>query len=155
MAGPGLVGCAQEDRCVEKLELVPLCSAVIRVGEVVTLEGTPSGTLMIGELASSRWEGERLRARQRGRAAADWLLLSPDGTGRVDVRMTLETDDGALLFVEYTGRFDPGTGRAWSTPTFRTGDPRYAWLNRVQAVAKGFFDAQAMTLTYPVVYELR
>jgi hypothetical protein len=140
---------------MEKLELVPLCSAVIHVAEVITLEATPGGTLMVGELASSRWEGERFKARQRGRAAADWLLLAPDGTGRVDVRMTLETDDGALVFVEYTGRFDPQTGSAYSTPAFRTGDARYAWLNRVQAVAKGYFDAAAMTMNYPMIYELR
>ncbi len=140
---------------MEPLQLVPLCSARIPVAELIELRDTPGGNLLIGEIAGSRWEGERLRASQRGRAAADWLVVSPDGTACVDVRMTLETDDGALIQVEYTGRTNLDTNVAHSTPTFRTGDPRYIWLNGVQAVAKGVFDADAMVMTYPVVYELR
>ena len=73
---------------MEELELVPLCEAVIEVSEAIVLENTPTGTLMVGEIADSRWEGERLRARQRGRAAADWLLVAPDGTASIDVRLT-------------------------------------------------------------------
>jgi hypothetical protein len=36
---------------------------------------------------------------------------------------------------------------------FETGDARYAWLNKIQAVAKGTVD-QSMVLTYEV-YEMR
>lgn len=138
-----------------ELELVPLCKAVIPVSEAIVLENPPTGTLMIGELCDSRWEGERFRARQRGRAAADWLSVAPDGTATVDVRLTLETDDGALVFVEYKGRSHLDTGVAYSAPIFRTGDPRYLWMNRIQAVAKGFWDGAAMIMTYPMIYELR
>lgn len=140
---------------MEELELVPLCEVVIEVSEAIVLENTPTGTLMVGEIADSRWEGERLRARQRGRAAADWLLVAPDGTASIDVRLTLETHDGALLFVEYTGRSRPESGAAYATPLFRTGDPRYAWLNRIQAVAKGTWDGESMVMRYPMVYEMR
>jgi len=83
------------------------------------------------------------------------VSVAPDGTATIDVRMTLETPAGALVFVEYTGRSHLETGLTYATPTFRTGDPDLAWLNRVQTVAKGFFDAEAMTVTYPVIYELR
>ena len=62
----------------------------------IVLEDTPTGTLMVGEIRDSRFDGERLRARQRGRAAADWLSVAPDGSATVDVRLTLETHDGAL-----------------------------------------------------------
>ena len=140
---------------MKPLELVPLCSAVIEVGEAIVLENTPTGTLMVGEIRDSRWEGERFRARQRGRAAADWLSVAPDGTATVDVRLTLETHDGALVFVEYTGRSHLDTGAAYAAPQFRTGDPRYAWLNRIQAVAKGVWDGDAMVMSYPVIYEMR
>ena len=81
--------------------------------------------------------------------------MAGDGTARVDVRLTLETDDGALVFVEYRGRSNLETGIAHAAPTFRTGDPRYAWMNRIQAVARGVWDAEAMTMTYPMIYELR
>ncbi len=140
---------------MEALELVPICSAVLPVHEVIVLERTPQGTLMVGELRDSSWEGDRLRAHQRGHAAADWLSVAPDGTATVDVRLTLETHDGALVFVEYRGRSNLETGFAYSAPLFRTGDERYAWLNRIQAVAKGIFDGDAMKVTYPMVYELR
>ena len=138
-----------------ELELVPICRVEISVSEAIVLENTPTGTLMIGEINASRWEGERFRAALRGAAAADWLSVAPDGTATVDVRLTLETDDGALVFVSYEGRSHLDTGNAYTTPRFRTGDPRYAWMNRVQAVAKGRWDSDAMRVTYPMVYELR
>jgi hypothetical protein len=40
----------------------------------------------------------------------------------------------------------------YATPRFETGDERYRWLNRIQAVGKGAFDGT--TLAYQV-YELR
>ena len=140
---------------MDELKLIPICRAELPVHDTIVVEGTPQGTLMVGELRDSTWEGERFRARQQGHAAADWLNVSPDGTAVVDVRITLETHDGAMVFVEYRGRSNLETGIAYSTPTFRTGDARYAWMNRIQAVAKGTWDAEAMRVTYPMVYELR
>ncbi len=140
---------------MEELQLIPICKALIPVHEAIVIEGAPFGTLMIGELRDSRWEGERFTASQRGHAAADWLTVAADGTAAVDVRLTLETDDGALVFVEYRGRSNLETGFAYSAPTFQTGDSRYAWMNRIQAVGRGFFDGEAMTMTYPMIYELR
>jgi hypothetical protein len=140
---------------MHELELVPLCRAFIKVAETLVLEGTPQGTLMIGELVDSVWEGERFRLTQKGRASADWLRQTPDGTGCPDVRLSLASSEGDLVFVEYTGRFDPDTGVAYTCPRFTTGAPELAWLNRVQAVGKGFFDPAAMTVTYPQIYALR
>ena len=138
-----------------ELELVPLCSVYMKVQETIVMENTPSGTLMIGELVDSVWEGDRFCLRQRGSAAADWLMQSPDGTARPDVRLTLESEDGGLVFVEYTGRLHPEKGVAYTTPRFTTGAPGLEWLNRVQAVGKAYFDADAMTVTYPQIFELR
>ena len=140
---------------MQKLELIPLCEVTIQVGEPSLIGETPTGSMMIGEITSARWEGERLRASMRGHAAADWMTFAPDGNGTPDVRMTLETDDGALIFVEYQGRFLGMESVAYTTPTFRTGDDRYAWLNVVQAVGKGRFDAATGTVHYPMIYEMR
>jgi hypothetical protein len=96
---------------------------------------------MIVELKDTVLEGERLQAKQKGAAAADWVIVGPDGCGMLDVRFCVETHDGALIFVQYAGRVDVANGIGsvpdYSTPTFETGDPRDAWLNKVQAVAKG------------------
>lgn len=69
----------------------------------------------------------------------------------LDVRYCVETDDGALVYVSYSGRVDlsGGTGAApiYATPLFETGDPRYKWLNTIQAVAKGLADGTGLSPT--------
>ncbi|MBW2245273.1 MAG: DUF3237 family protein [Deltaproteobacteria bacterium] len=137
------------------LELIPLCSVFMRIEETIVLENTPSGTLMIGELVDSVWEGERFKLTQKGRASADWLMRTPDGRAAPDIRLTLESEEGGLVFVEYSGRLNPETGIAYTCPRFTTGAPGLEWLNHVQAVGKAFFDPEAMTVTYPEVFELR
>ncbi len=138
-----------------ELRLVPLCSARIEVSETLVLANTPTGSRMVGEIGAARFEGERLRASLRGRAAADWLLVTPSGVACVDVRMTLETDDGALLYVVYTGRANLETNLAYAAPTFETGDPRYAWLNGVLCAARGSWLPEERVMSYPQIYELR
>jgi hypothetical protein len=81
----------------------------------------------------------------------DWLLFGDDGVGRLDVRATLETEDGALVHVAGRGIVDmpPEAMQAWqggehvawdrmytrSTLLFDTADDRYRWLDRSVAVA--------------------
>jgi hypothetical protein len=137
------------------LELVPLATMRFTTAEATTIPDTPRGTRLVVEVTDGVIEGERLRARQRGAAAADWLTLDARGIGTIDVRATMETDDGALLYVSYLGRLDLGganPGTVYSTPLFDTGDERYRWLAAIQAVGKGTLDGN--TLTYEL-YELR
>lgn len=66
--------------------------------------------------------------------------MRPDGSGKLDVRAQLRTDDGALILMTYFGIALPqqdGTFSIRTAPLFETGDPRYAWLNHVQAVGIG------------------
>jgi hypothetical protein len=137
------------------LELVPLCTIVVELADPIVLPNTPAGTRVIVEVRHFRVEGERLRGKQKGNAAADWLTIGPDGTATLDVRATMETDDGSVIFVSYQGRRDFSRGLdapLYTTPRFEAGDDRYAWLNKIQAVAKG--NLEGATLTYEV-YELR
>ncbi len=69
------------------------------------------------------------------------------------MKVTVETDDGALVHAKYTGRLHLDTMAVYATPLFHTGDDRYAWINRIQGVAKGTFTA-ADTLIYEM-FELR
>jgi hypothetical protein len=137
------------------IELIPLCTATVTLAEPITLAGTPVGTRMILEVLDARTEGERFTSRIKGSANADWLLVGADGTGSLDVRATVETDDGALVFIQYTGRTDLSGGPGapvFVTPRFETGDVRYAWLNRIQAVGKGNLEGSRLTYDW---YELR
>lgn len=131
------------------LELVPLCTVTVSLAPTINV----SPSLVIGEVTGARVEGERLNASMKGNAAADWLRISPEGYGTLDVKITLETDDGAIVHATYTGRLLFDTMAVYATPLFHTGDERYAWLNRIQAVAKGAFQADG-TLIYEM-YELR
>ena len=99
----------------------------------------PAGARTIGVTVAARYEGPRLNASLKGRAAADWAFVEPGGRVLVDARVTLETDDGAIILVTYTGRMDAATGVIHSAMYFETGDERYVWLTRILGVAKGQF----------------
>jgi hypothetical protein len=83
----------------------------------------------------------------------DWLRVLPSGTMRLDVRATLKTDDGALIYITYNGVFkespaneqkanrgevltDKDIAYFVTAPTFETSSAKYGWLNSVQAIAK-------------------
>jgi hypothetical protein len=131
------------------LELVPLCTLTVSLAETISV----SSSLVIGEVTGARAEGERFTANLKGNAAADWLRVSPEGYGTLDVKITLETDDGAIVYADYSGRLQFDTMTVYATPLFHTGDERYAWMNRIQAVSKGTFQPDG-TLVYEI-FELR
>jgi hypothetical protein len=137
------------------LHLVPLGTAAIGLAAPVMMPGTPSGTRAIVEITSAEYDGDRFRAKLAGAAAADWLVVAPDGTGLMDVRLAVETHDGATVYLAYGGRIDLSTGvegaTVYSTPRFETGDERYQWLNRIQAVAKGVITGGVLNYE---IYEL-
>jgi hypothetical protein len=95
-------------------------------------------------------------------AGADWLLIRKDGVGLVDVRATMEMQDGALVYAAYTGVLDPGPNgyEAFingalppkfpirTAPRFQTAHPAYAWMNRVQAYGVGEVDLANALVSY-------
>jgi hypothetical protein len=137
------------------LTLVPLGVMTAHLRRPFVLADTPAGSRYIFEVESGLIAGDRLNATLKGQANGDWLTVGPDGTGTLDVRALCETDDGALVFIVYNGRVDMSNGPGaplYSTPRFETGDPRYSWLNKIQAVGKGEYDGR--TLVYQL-FELR
>lgn len=124
------------------IELIPLFKAHWDLGQSLSMGDGPCGTRMIGEISTGTVEGERLRATKAGAAAADWMVRTGP-IAVVDVRVSLRTDDGAMIYMTYGGRLDlsapSGQLVAYVAPTFETGDERYAWLNSIQAVGKGIF----------------
>ena len=85
--------------------------------------------------------------------SGDWTLLRGDGVLELDLRLTLETDDGALIDMRSFGlrhgppevmaalargeRVDPSTYYFRTTPRFETAHPKYSFLNRLLAVSSG------------------
>ena len=109
--------------------------------------------MVIGEVTGATIVGERVNGTMLGHAAADWLRTSPEGYGTLDVKITYQTDDGAVIHATYSGRLQFDTMTVYAAPLFHTGDERYLWMNRIQAAAKGTFQPDG-TLVYEM-YELR
>ena len=83
----------------------------------------------------------------------DWLRTTPSGALRLDVRLTIETDDGAQIYMTYGGvvvsskeagevlaRGDVLNDKSMpyfiTTPQFQTSSEKYNWMNQVQGVGK-------------------
>jgi len=107
-------------------------------GTRTVVENGPQGTRTIVQLVGGRFEGPRVKAAVQ-MPAGDWITNRADGSYRLDVRLTLKTDDGALILVTYNGIGQTtATGASLRiAPLFETGDPRYVWLTRLQAVGIG------------------
>lgn len=101
----------------------------------------PLGTRVVATVTGGSFVGPKINASAvEGVAAGDWLTILPDGSFSLDVRFSLRTDDGADIYVTYTGfgtRNEDGTASIRTAPRFETGDERYAWLNSLFCVAMG------------------
>ena len=107
-------------------------------GTRTVVENGPQGTRTIVQVVGGRFEGPRLKASAQT-PAGDWITNRADGSYRLDVRLTLKTDDGALILVTYNGIGQTTNAGASLriAPLFETGDSRYVWLTRLQAVGVG------------------
>jgi hypothetical protein len=134
------------------LRLQKLFDAQITLGPAQELGAAPLGRRRIIPITGGRFGGERLSGRVLA-GGADWQVVRGDGVADLDARYTLETADGALIYVRNRGyrhgpreilerlaageNVDPALYYMRTTPLFETGDERYAWLNRIVAVATG------------------
>src|SRR5438128_11948520 len=62
----------------------------------------PHGTRVTAPISGGRFEGPRLRGRVVP-GGGDWTLLRTDGVLELDLRVTLETEDGALIHMTSFG----------------------------------------------------
>jgi hypothetical protein len=68
------------------------------LGQPLDLGQTPQGRRRIVALTGGRFSGPELSGKLLPDASADWQIVLPDGTAVADVRYTLQTDHGALLY---------------------------------------------------------
>lgn len=130
----------------------PLAILTAVLAPARALGETPSGNRKIvgvdgGSLVGPRLSGTILPG------GGDWALTRRDGVLLLDVRLTIETDDKALIFCSYTGQrhasadvmarlargetVDPSEMYFRIAPRFETSAPAYDWLNRLLAVGVG------------------
>jgi hypothetical protein len=134
------------------MELVHEFDFTAELAEAVPVGDGPFGRRRIREVRAGEVKGERIRGTV-GTGGADWVLVGPDGWGRLDVRLTIETNDGAAIYVQYFGVIeyndaahaanagerssDYGDHYFRTAPRLETGDERYEWVNRTLFVADG------------------
>jgi hypothetical protein len=143
------------------LKLQALFKAEITLAPVQELGEGPQGRRRIIPITGGVFSGERLSGRVLP-GGADWQVIRRDGVAHLDARYTLETADGALIYVRNKGYrhgpkevldriaagedVDPSLYYMRATPWFETGDPRYAWINGIVCVATGARRAAAVEL---------
>jgi hypothetical protein len=99
----------------------------------------PHGTRVTFPITGGSFEGDRLRGKVLP-GGDDWTVKRPDGVVELDMRITLETDDAALIYMTIEGIRDdgaPGAPYFRTLPRFETAEPKYTFLNRLLAVGKG------------------
>ena len=147
----------------DDISLVPLFTGAWRLAPYVILPNTPAGTRAVIEMPEGRLEGRGVCAQTKGGANADWFVIGPDGTGTADFRGTMETDDGAPIYVHGHGRCDISAGFGAGTVLrghahFDTGSDEYRWLNKVHAVFRGVVVGDGATgegIYYDEYFEVR
>ncbi|WKX68831.1 DUF3237 domain-containing protein [Streptomyces sp. XD-27] len=116
----------------------------------------PFGRRILFGAAGGTFHGPRLHGDVLP-GGGDWALFGPDGTMSLDVRLTLRTHDGALLYMTYGGRWvtppalrdtmadpiqryrtDPSEYYFRTNPLFETGADSYAWLNDTVCIGSGY-----------------
>jgi hypothetical protein len=144
-----------------------------RLTRVYRLEATLGQPLDLGDVAQGHrrivpqtggtFTGPELNGKLLPGASADWQIVLSDGTALGDIRYTLQTDTGELLYVQSRGvrhgsadvlaRLGRGEDVDASEYTFRastqieTAAPRLDWLN------KGIFISVGGRQATGVIYE--
>src|SRR5205823_7388076 len=130
----------------------PLMTVRIAAAPLQRLGAVPHGIRTIVPVTGGEFEGPRLRGKVLP-GGCDWTLLRSDGVLELDLRLTLETDDGASIYMTSFGlrhgpldvlaalargeSVDPSRYYFRTAPRFETSAPQYAFLNRLIAISSG------------------
>ena len=143
-------------------KLEHICSITVGLHNPPEVIGpTPEGLRLNVYISGGEVSGPHLSGRVLP-VGADWLIVRSDGVAVLDIRATLQTDDGALIYVEYQGMADAGedgyhkfiSGELPSripvrgAPRFHTSHPDYLWLNRIQCLNVGEADLENWVVGY-------
>jgi Protein of unknown function (DUF3237) len=133
------------------------------LGEPLDLGDVSQGHRRIVPQSGGTFAGPELNGKLLPGVSADWQIVLPDGTALADIRYTLETDDGALLYVRSRGvrhgsaevlaRLARGEDVDASEYTFRTSTQIETASARLDWMNKGVFISVGGRRPGSVVYE--
>ncbi|MBT4159775.1 MAG: DUF3237 domain-containing protein [Gammaproteobacteria bacterium] len=137
---------------------------VVIVDDAIELGKTQYGRRRIRPGKGGVFKGERLNGVVL--SGTNWFVTRPDHIGEFNVRLTLQTDDDALIYMESRGiyKFPREVGPKIADGTaahtdyylrehteFETAAEQYAWLNAIVAVGTGWHHSRAVGMS---IYEL-
>lgn len=123
-----------------------------QVGELITVGATPHGTRLIAPITGGTVTGPLLEGTVIP-GGGDWMIVRPDDVGEIDVRITIQTHDDAVIYMTNRGyltnvlKLLPLWAQGQeiprdayylaTTPYFETSAPQYDWLQRTVALGIG------------------
>lgn len=129
--------------------LEPIFRASVAVGPPRVIGRVAAGERRIVDILGGEATGPRLTGKVLP-GGADWQIVRDDGTAVLEARYTIETADGALVYVRNLGyrhgppevlaaiargeEVDPARYYFRTTPAFETAAPALDWLNRTVVV---------------------
>jgi Protein of unknown function (DUF3237) len=135
-----------------RLDLLYRASITVAAPQLFGPTPQAAGERRIINITGGEFSGARLKGKVL-EGGADWQVIRADGVAQLEARFSMQTDDGALLYVrnfgfrhgspEIIGRLfsgeivDPSTYYFRMTPLIETGDKRYDWLNSLIMVGSG------------------
>ncbi|MEI7711882.1 MAG: DUF3237 domain-containing protein [Rhodospirillales bacterium] len=136
-----------------ELRTAHLMTMKLAVSGLQAVGATPGGNRRVGLVAGGTFEGPRLKGTILP-GGADWLMGRSDGSTTLDVRIVLQTDDGATIGMTYRGlrhgpdavmakvnageMVDPSEYYFRTAIFFETASEKYDWLNRAIAIGSGY-----------------
>ena len=134
------------------MKLVHLMQLRATVDAPIEIGPMPIGTRRVFNATGGRFEGERISGEVLP-GGGEWFLDAGEGFGQVDVRLMLRTDDGAHVYLRYSGVMDfndvvmaklaagestdYGDNRFLTQVRMESAAPEYAWLTSTIAVGEG------------------
>jgi len=114
-------------------------AAAVTVGAPLDLGDVGKGARRMVPITGGDFSGPNIRGKVLP-GGSDWTVKRSDGVTELDLRITLETDDGALIHMTFEGIRDdgaPGVPYFRTVPRFETAESKYSFLNRLLAVGAG------------------
>ena len=152
-----------------KPDLAPVCALTMTIGKRQLIGDMADARYQTGAIETGTVSGPRISGKVLP-GAVDWAKVLSNGLLEPDVKLVIETDDGALIHVSYVGVVDMGPdaydkarrGEPFGTIfhprtvlRMRSSAPAYDWVNRRQFIGIGFLDfAQASPSINYDIYEL-
>lgn len=149
------------------LKTAPMFTMHVRLKEPLDIGSSYAGHRIIFDVECGYFEGEKLNGTLL-QSGGDWLIVHPDGTYTLDVRVCLKTHDNALIYMHYKGRWvipkhlqkvvasaetcervDKDDYYQRNLIMFETSAPQYNWMNQLVAVSRGY--RTSVGITYEVM----